>query len=156
MVVRVLAWALVIVGIRRHPEVHGGALLVVRTWAGVVIPASACALVVVGRSSPSMGWLACARLACDVACHTLLSWLVVVASGCRWWWVVAATGNGGDVAGLGCFRRWWWFMVVVAACGHLCSWGVGVCHCRWLLWAVVVRRVGGRCRSSCVLVVVVQ
>ena len=103
MVVRVLVWALIVMGIRRHFWVHGGVLLVVREWAGVVIHASACALVVVGRSSLSMGWLVCARLACDVACHTLSSWLVVVASSCQWWWVVAATGDGGDVAGLGCF-----------------------------------------------------
>ena len=58
-------------------------------------------VVVCGLLSHSWLWaVACARLACDVACHTLSSWLVVVASGCRWWWVVAATGNGGDMAGV--------------------------------------------------------
>ena len=82
--------------------------------------------------------------------------LVVVVSGWQWWWAVAAVGDGGDVAGLGCFRRWWWCMVVVAACGHLGSWAVSVCRCRRSLWVViVVRHVGGRCQSSCVLVVMV-
>ena len=88
---------------------------------------------------------------------SLSSLVVVVVSRWRWWWAVAAVGDGGDMAGLGCFGRWWWFVVVVAACGRLGSWAVPVCRCRWSLWAVVVvRRVGGRCRSSCVLVVVVR
>ena len=90
MVVHVLAWALVVVGIRHHPWVHGGALLVVRVWAGVVVRASACALVVVGRSSPSMGWL------------WGWSWCNhAVDGGGHVWVVVAFVAVGGGVCSLG-------------------------------------------------------
>ena len=47
-------------------------------------------------------------------------------------------------------------MFVVAACGRLCLWGGGVCHCRSLWVVVVIHHVGGRCWSLCVLVVVVR
>ena len=75
----------------------------------------------------------------------LLLSLVVVVSRWRWWWAVAAVGDGGDMAGLGCFRRWWWCVVVVAiwVCGRSVFVAVGGRCGRSLLfavWAVVVGR----------------
>ena len=123
--------------------------MVVLSWGGVVVfVGGPCHH---GRTTRWGVWWLVTWLATSLSLS-----LVVVVSGWRWWWVVAAVGDSGDVAGLGCFRRWWWCVVIVAACGRLGSWAVGVCRCRWSLWAVVViRRVGGHCRSSCVLVVVV-
>ena len=164
MVVRVLAWALVVVGIHRHPWVCGGALLVVRVWAGVVVRASACALVMVGCSSPSMGWLwgwswctQCGRWwLCVGCCHIcgrgqwrVLAWPVTWLATryrCGWWWLQAVANGGGWWQPLVTVVTWWGWVVFDDGGG---SWSllppVAVWVCEQLVFVVV----GGHHRSPC-------
>ena len=163
MVVCVLAWALVIVGIRHHPWVRGGALLIVRVWAGVVVRALACVLVMVGRSSPSMGWLwgwswctRCGRWwSCVGSCRIrgrgrwrVLAWPVTwLATRYRrgWWWLRAVADG----------RGWWQLLATVVTWrGWVVFDDGGRSWSLWPLVAVWVRgrslfvAVGGRCGRS--------
>ena len=64
---------------------------------------------------------------------------------------MVAVGDRGDMVALGCLRRW-----VCGHCSHLLPLIFVGGHClSWSLWAVmVICCVGGRCQSSCVLMVV--
>ena len=154
MVVRVLAWALVVVGICRHPWVRGGALLVVCVWAGVVVRALACVLVVVVRSSPSMGWLwgwswctHCGRWwSCVGSCRIrgrgrwhVLAWPVTWLATryrCGWWWLRAVADG----------RGWWQLLATVVTWrGWVVSTMVVVRGRCGRLWPFVF--MGGRCLS---------
>ena len=128
---------------------------------------------VVGRSLPSMGWrCGCSSLFVLVVCcgRSVLFVLVSWWTRCGWGSFVGGCGGGRDrlvmvVGGGGCWRRGVCVHVVIVCCAFVVSWSlwpfVAVCvcgrRCLWSLWVVVaVRSVGGRRRSSCVLMVVVR
>ena len=140
---------------------HGGALL---TIDGLVVE-----LILVYM-------LQMAVVMCGQLSHSPLWAVVLWACGCggvhivagRLWAVVGfvIVGSCGVLVGghSGCWSWSWvvvglrchWFVVIVAIGHHLCLWALVVCHCRWLLWAVIaVSHVGSHCWSLRVLLVVV-